>query len=110
MRPPPRGKRRNGTGRRPRAGCLRVLGDGRRGRCGRGVRSRGRREIGGGGGRTAPGELLQDVNGRAVRGVPGFLDAVQRLSAGQTLKLQIMRHQQPLSLECDAAAFLGTQP
>ncbi len=45
------------------------------------------------------GDFIQRVNGRAVRDVPEFLQAMRGVAAGQALKLALIRNQQALSLE-----------
>ena len=55
------------------------------------------------------GDLVQRVNGRAVRGVKECLDAVKGFSEGQKLKLEIIRNQQPMSLEMNAVLLKGME-
>ena len=45
------------------------------------------------------GDFIQGVNGRAVRGVKEFLEAVNAVSEGTKLKLEIVRNQQRIPLE-----------
>jgi len=45
------------------------------------------------------GDFIQAVNGRAVRGVKEFLEAVNAVSEGANLKLEIVRNQQRMLLD-----------
>lgn len=44
-------------------------------------------------------DFIQRVNGRATRDTKEFLSAVNNVAAGQTLKLTIIRNQQPMPVE-----------
>jgi membrane-associated protease RseP (regulator of RpoE activity) len=48
------------------------------------------------------GDFIQRINSRAVRRVNDFRDAVNGVPKGQKLKLEIIRNQQPTTLEMNA--------